>query len=63
MKPKTPEQAFADFERKEAARERRAKRAARGLPDIEKPANGAHERAYQATLEAKGQLRLFGGAA
>jgi hypothetical protein len=59
MRPKTPKQAAEDWDRKERAREAKAKRAARGISERETK-DGAGERSYQAKLEAKGQLRMFG---
>jgi len=59
-KPMTPDQAAAEFERKQAARERAAKRVAKGLPPLESRISGDHELRYQEELEKRAQMRIPG---
>lgn len=60
MKPKTPGQAAADYERQEKARERMTKRVAKGLSAFPECETGEHHRKYQTALEERGQLRIPG---
>lgn len=57
-KPKTATQAGIDYDLKREREKRKAKQIARGFTPV-KPPEGAGERAYQAALEARGQMRMF----
>ena len=58
-KPKTPDQAWKEYESKKDKAKREAARLSKGLSPRAEQTPGAAERRYQTELEARSQLTIF----